>query len=186
MTGLTALWLPIVLSSVIVFVTSSIVHMVLPWHKNDYRAVPDEERARAALRPLAIPPGDYMLPRPSGRADMRSAAFAEKVKQGPVMMLSVWPNAMMSMGRNLGLWFVYLLVVGVFAAYISGRALPPGASYLQVFRFAGAVTFIGNSVALWQMSIWYRRPWSTTIKSTVDGLIYALLTAGTFGWLWPR
>jgi len=25
-----------------------------------------------------------------------------------------------------------------------------------------------------------------TIKEVVDGLIYGLLTAGTFGWLWPR
>ena len=58
--------------------------------------------------------------------------------------------------------------------------------YLRVFRFAGATAFIGYAVALWQMSIWYRRAWSTTIKATVDGLIYALLTAGTFGWLWPR
>jgi hypothetical protein len=55
-----------------------------------------------------------------------------------------------------------------------------------VFRFAGTTAFIGYSVALWQMSIWYRRAWSTTIKATVDGLIYALLTAGVFGWLWPR
>jgi hypothetical protein len=36
------------------------------------------------------------------------------------------------------------------------------------------------------MSIWYSRAWINTIKSTIDGLIYALLTAGTFGWLWPR
>jgi|SRR6516164_9797574 len=78
------------------------------------------------------------------------------------------------------------VVIGVFAAYVAGRALPPGTDYLQVFRFVGATAFIGYSVALWQMSIWNRRAWLTTIKATVDGLIYALLTAGTFGWLWPR
>ena len=78
------------------------------------------------------------------------------------------------------------MVVGVFAAYLTGRALPTGAAYLKVFRFAGTTAFMGYSVALWQMSIWYRRAWSTTIKATVDGLIYALLTAGTFGWLGPR
>jgi hypothetical protein len=57
---------------------------------------------------------------------------------------------------------------------------------LRVFRFVGVTAFIGYTVALRQMSIWYRRAWSTTLKATVDGLIYALLTAGTFGWLWPR
>jgi hypothetical protein len=78
------------------------------------------------------------------------------------------------------------VVVGVFAAYVAGRALPPGSHYLHVFRFAGVAAFLAYSVALWQMSIWYQRAWSITIKSTIDGLIYALLTAGTFGWLWPR
>ena len=64
--------------------------------------------------------------------------------------------------------------------------LGPGANYLDAFRFAGATAFIGYTLALWQMSIWYRRAWSMTIKSTFDGLIYSLLTAGAFGWLWPR
>ena len=112
-------------------------------------------------------------------------AFAERFKQGPVVMLTVMPSEM-SMGRNLAMWFAYCVVVGAFAAYITGRALPPGAAYVQVFRFAGATAFIAYSAALWQMSIWYRRAWTTTIKATVDGLIFACLTAGAFGWLWPR
>jgi hypothetical protein len=90
------------------------------------------------------------------------------------------------MRRNLTLWFLYALVVTTFAAYVAGRALPPGSPYLAVFRFVGVTAFIGYSVALWQMSIWYRRAWSITVKATVDGLLYALLSAGTFGWLWPR
>ncbi len=138
------------------------------------------------LRPLAIPPGDYMMPRPSSRQEMRSPQFAEKFKKGPVMMFTVWPGGSMSMGRQLVQWFLYAVIVGIFAAYVAGRALPPGAEYLHVFRFAGVTAFIGYALALWQMSIWYRRAWLTTIKATVDGLIYALLTAGTFGWLWPR
>lgn len=186
MTGLLELWFPIVLSAVIVFVISSVIHMASPWHKSDYPKAPNEDRLRDAVRPLAIPPGDYMVPRPSSAQEMRSPEFLEKLKQGPVMILTVLPNELTPMGKNLALWFLYSAVVGVFAAYIAGRALPHGAEYLQVFRFAGATAFIGYSVALWQMSIWYRRAWSTTIKATVDGLMYALLTAGTFGWLWPR
>jgi hypothetical protein len=186
MVPLTALWLPILLSAVIVFVASSIVHMASPWHKNDYSKVPNEEGLRAALRPLAIPPGDYMVPRPSSREERRDPAFLEKVNQGPNLVLTVIPNGPWSMGRNLGLWFLHLVVVSLFAAYVASRALPPGAEYLQVFRFAGTTAFLGYAAALWQMSIWYRRAWSTTVKATVDGLIYALLTAGTLGWLWPR
>jgi hypothetical protein len=74
----------------------------------------------------------------------------------------------------------------VFAAYLASRALPPGAPYLEVFRFAGCTAFVGYTLALWQMTIWYRRALGTTIRSTIDGLIYALLTAGVFGWLWPH
>lgn len=186
MTDLTALWLPILLSSVIVFIASSIINMFLPWHKSDYPKIPNEDKVREALRPLAIPPGDYMIPRPSSREEMRSPEFTEKIKSGPVMMLTVWPNEKASMGKSFLLWLLYVLVLGVFSAYVAGRALPPGAEYLQVFRFAGVAAFLGYSVALWQLSIWYRRPWKMTLKATLDGLIYALLTAGTFGWLWPH
>jgi hypothetical protein len=185
MTGVLALWLPILMSAVIVFLVSSVIHTALPWHKNDYAKMPNEDKVRDALRPFAIPPGDYMVPRPSSTEEMRSPAFLDKVKQGPVMVVTVMPNAPAAMGRSLTLWFLYSAVVGVFAAYVAGRALPPGAPYLSVFRFVGVTALAGYAVALWQMSIWYQRAWSTTFKATVDGLIYALLTAGTFGWLWP-
>ena len=185
MTGLSSLWLPILLSSVIVFVASSIIHMAPLWHRNDYPKAPNEDKLMDAVRPLGIPPGDYMVPRPSS-AEMRSPEFAEKIKRGPVMVVTVMPNAMPSMSRNLVLWFFYSAAVGFLAAYVAGRALPPGTDYLRVFQLIGATAFIGYSVALWQMSIWYSRAWSLTIKAAVDGLIYALLTAGTFGWLWPR
>jgi len=186
MTGLLALWLPILVSAVLVFVVSSVIHMMSPWHKSDYPKLANEDRVMDALRPLAIPPGDYMMPRPSSREEMRTPQFAEKFKRGPVLMLTVWSGGSMGMGKQLGQWFVYALVVGCFAAYVAGRALPPGAPFRSVFRFTGATAFIGYSLALWQMSIWYRRSWLTTTKATVDGLIYALLTAGTFGWLWPH
>jgi hypothetical protein len=186
MTGLFALWLPILLSTVIVFVASSVIHMALPWHKSDYPSLPNEDQVRQALRPLALPPGDYFVPRAADMQEMKSPAFAEKMAQGPVMVLTVMPNGPFSMGRNLGMWFVYCGVVGIFAAYAAGRTLPPGADYLRVFQLIGATAFVGYSLALWQMSIWYRRAWSTTLKATVDGLIYAALTAGSFGWLWPQ
>jgi hypothetical protein len=186
MTGLSALVVPILLSAVLIFVASSIIHMLLPWHHSDYPKLPNEDGVRDALRPLAIPPGDYMVPRPSSTDDMRSPEFAEKMKQGPVLIFTMRPNGPFSMRRNLILWFLYCVVVGLFAAYIAGLALPPGAPYPRVFQLVGAAAFTGYVLALWQMSIWYYRAWSTTIKSSVDGLIYALLTAGTFGWLWPQ
>jgi hypothetical protein len=186
MTTLQSLWLPILLSAVLVFIASSIIHMGPLWHRSDYPKLSKEEQLRAAVRPLDLPPGDYMIPRPSGGAEMRSAEFMEKINQGPNLMLTVLPNGPWSMARNLTQWFAYALVVSLFAAYVAGRARPPGAPYLEVFRLVGATAFIGYTLALWQMSIWYRRSWSMTIKATIDGLVYALLTAALFGWLWPR
>jgi len=186
MVEIQSLLLPILLSGVFVFVLSSIIHMVTPWHKGDYPKLDAEDKVMDALRPLAIPPGEYMVPRPASMKDMKSPEFAEKMKKGPVFMLSMWKSGQQSMGGPMFLWFVYSLIVGVFAAYVAGRALPVGAHYLAVFRFAGVTAFVGYSLALWQMSIWYHRPWGITIRATVDGLLYALLTAGTFGWLWPH
>lgn len=185
MTPLTALWLPILLSAVAVFIASSLIHMLPLWHANEYPAPPDADRLTAALQPLNIPPGDYMVPRSASMAEMKTPEFAEKLAKGPVMLMTVLPNGPIGMGKALSLWFVYAVVVSFFAAYITGRALPAGTAYLGVFRFAGATAFLGYSLALWQMSIWYNRAWSMTIKATVDGLIYGLLTAGVFASLWP-
>lgn len=186
MTGILGLWLPILLSAVIVFVVSSIIHMALPWHKNDYPRMPEEDKFRDAVRPLNIPPGDYMVPRAGSMAEMKSADFAEKMKKGPVVMMTVLPSEMMGMGKNLTLWFLYSVVISVFSAYIASRTLLVGVHYLRVFQIVGATAFMGYAMGLWQMSIWYRRGWGLTIKATIDGLVYAMLTAGTFGWLWPR
>ncbi|RIK72574.1 hypothetical protein DCC62_19265 [candidate division KSB1 bacterium] len=179
------LWLPILLSAVFVFLVSSVIHMALPWHKGDYAKVPNEDKVMDALRPFAIPPGDYMMPRASSMKDMGSPEFTEKMKKGPVMIFTVVPNGPATMGTSLTLWFLYSVLVGFFAAYLTGRTLAAGADYLEVFRYIGTTAFLGYSLALLQTSIWYRRAWSTTIKSMIDGLIYALVTAGVFGWLWP-
>lgn len=179
-------WLPILLSAAIVFIASSILHMLLPFHRSDYRKLPDEDGAMEALRRFSIPPGDYLFPCVSNPKEMKEPAFREKWNKGPVGLMTVMESGPPAMGKSLALWFVYCAVVGVFAAYVSGRALAPGARYLAVFRFAGVTAFLGYALALWQNTIWYKRAWITTLKSTVDGLVYGLLTAGTFGWLWPR
>jgi uncharacterized protein (DUF486 family) len=188
MVSVTALWMPILLSAVLVFVVSSVIHMLTPLHWNDWRKVPKEDDVQTALRPFNIPPGDYAMPCAGGPAAMREPGFLDKMKKGPVMFMTVFPTGAPSMTNSLVLWFLYSIVVSAFAAYITSRALAatPGADYLQVFRFAGSAAFFCYSMGLPQNSIWYRRSWVTTIKSMFDGLIYGCVTAGCFGWLWPR
>ena len=181
-----ALWLPILLSAVAVFLASSVIHMMTPWHKGDYPPVPNEDGVMNALRPFAIPPGDYMVPRCLDMKEMHTPEFQEKLKQGPVVIMTVLPNVPMTMTRSLTLWFLYNIVVSIFAAYVASRAVPVGAAYLEVFRFAGVMAFACYAVALWQMRIWYSRALRATVTSTIDGVLYACLTAGVFGWLWPQ
>jgi hypothetical protein len=185
MFGIASMWLPILVSAVAVFVVSSIVHMLLPWHKNDYPRLANEDAVMDALRPLGIPTGEYFVPRPASREVLRSPEFLERANRGPVFILNMMPNGMMPMGKTLGLWFVYSIVVSYFAGHIAFRAITPPAEHHTIFHTVGLTAFMGYTFALWQMSIWYRRPWMTTLKATIDGFIYAAITAETFVLLWP-
>jgi hypothetical protein len=185
MIAIASLWLPILLSAVIVFAASSIIHMFLTYHRSDFSRIPDEGKVMDALRPFNLPPGEYVFPFAGGPEAMKQPEYIEKAKKGPVAFMTVMESGIPGMAKSLTLWFLYCVVVGIFSAYIAGRALGAGADYLAVFRFAGCTAFAGYSLALWQNWIWYKRSLKSILKSTFDGLIYGLLTGGTFGWLWP-
>lgn len=185
MVSLASLWLPILVAAVGVFIASSVIHMATPWHHSDFAPVPDQAHVMEALRSFNLRGGDYVLPRPSSQKEGASAEFAELAKRGPIVMMTVLPGQVV-IAKNLVLWFVYCVVVALCAAYIAGAALPPGAAMKKVVQFAGATAFFGFSLGLWQQTIWYSRSWVTTLKSTIDGLVYALVIAGVFAWLWPR
>jgi hypothetical protein len=182
---LTALWLPIVLSAVIVFVASSIMHMLLPYHRSDYRKLPDEDKVLAALRAATVQRGLYVFPYCTHK-DMKSPVLIEKQKQGPVGFMTILPSGPPAMPKFLIQWFVFCLVVGIFVAYLTGSTVPPGASYLVVYRVVGTAAFLAYGLGNLSNGIWKGQPWTVTIKEVVDGLVYGLLTGGTFGWLWPR
>lgn len=185
MVPIAALWLPIVLAAVIVFVASSIMHMLLPYHRSDYKQLPDEDKVMGALRSANLTRGAYIFPYCSHK-EMRSPATLEKYKQGPVGFMNILPSGPPNMPKLLVQWFVYCLVIGFFTAYVTGRTLPQGANYLEVFRVAGTAAFMAYGLGHLSNAIWKGQTWGTTIKEVIDGLVYGLLTAGTFGWLWPR
>lgn len=185
MVGISGLWIPIVVSAVVVFVMSSLIHMVFQWHKGEYASVPNQDAVADALRPFNIPPGEYHMPWVGSMKEMETPDFQARIKRGPNMTLMVRANEPVNMGRSLGLWFVYCLAVSVFVAYVTGRTNFQGAEYLGVFRVAGAVAFASYVLALWQQWVWFGKSLRYMLTTTLDGLIYALLTAGVFGWLWP-
>jgi hypothetical protein len=186
MVSIAALWLPLLVSAVIVFVASSILHMVLPFHKSDYRKLPDEEKVLDALRTAGVTPGPtYHFPHCTQK-EMKSPEAAEKFKRGPVGFVTVIPSGPPAMGKYLGLWFLYCVMISAFVAYLTGHNHSAGTPYREIFCFGAVIAFLGYAAIQIQDSIWKGQTWGVTFKHAFDGLVYALLTAGTFGWLWPK
>ena len=179
------LWLPILLSGVLVFLASSVIHMVLPLHKEDMGKLPGEGAIMDAIRAQKVPPGPYVFPYASSMKEMGSPEMIARFEQGPVGLLTIKPAGPPAMGPALALWFLYALVIAFFAGYIGWVALEPGAPYLRVFRVVGTAAILGFGFGEFSNSIWRGQPWSVTFKYLVDGCVYGLLTAGAFAWLWP-
>lgn len=182
---LAVLWLPILLSAVLVFVVSAVFHMVLPFHKGEYQKLPGEDGILEQMRKETIVPGEYAFPGVSSMKEMGTPEMVKKYEQGPVGYLTIIPTGVPGMGKNLVAWFVYSIVISIFAGYLAMHTVGRGAEYLAVFRVTGTVAVIGYGVTHIPDSIWKGRPWSSTIKHVIDGVIYGLLTSGVFGWLWP-
>jgi hypothetical protein len=185
MVSLAALWLPVLLAAVIVFIASSIIHMVLPYHRSNYRKLPNEESVRTFLRGVGLTPGLYHTPFCTHK-EMNTAEAKAKFAEGPVVLMTVLPSGPVNMGKFLGQWFAFCVVVGIFVAYLAGHTLAHGSPYRMVFRVAGTAAFMAYGVGVLSTGIWKGQPWSVVGKEVFDGVIYGLLTAGTFGWLWPR
>ena len=124
MVPLSALWSPIVLSAVIVFVASSIMHMALTYHRSNYKRLPDEDKILDTLHAAGLQRGLYMFPFCTMK-EMKSPAAMEKYKRGPVGSLTVLPLGPPAMPKYLGLWFGYCLLVGFFVAYLTGHTSRP-------------------------------------------------------------
>jgi hypothetical protein len=185
MVHLSALVLPIVLSTLFVFIASSVIHMLLPYHRTNYHQLPDEDKVLGVLRGLNLRPAIYTFPYCTHQT-MKSPEVVEKFKQGPVGFMSVMPSGAPKMGKFMGLWTLFCLLVSIFAAYLACHTIASGAPYRRVFRIVGTAAFMGYGFGPMVNSIWKAQPWKMTFMEMFDGLIYACLTAGTFGWLWPR
>jgi hypothetical protein len=185
MTPVTLLLLPIVLSAVAVFVLSMVIHMT-PWHKRDYVRLPDEDGVMDALRPFNIQPNDYAVPHPGTGEYMKSPAYDAKRDAGPVMYLTVLPAGPWKIGRIMGTWFLFVLVVSGLVALVVGTIVPPAGSRHAIFHHVGVISFLSYAMGAVPMSIWYDRKWSTTLKNAVDSLLYAVATGVIFWAMWPK
>jgi hypothetical protein len=180
------LLLPTLVSGVLVFIASSLIHMVILWHKSDYRGVPNEDELRAVLNKNRVSPGQYLFPYCASPKDMASPELQRKYTEGPIGVMYVRPSGPPSLGPFLAKWFLYSLVVSLTSGYVAHVTILAGAQYGTIFRVVGVTAWLAYC---WQGpadSIWMGKPWGSTFKYCLDGLIYAALTAGAYAWLWPR
>jgi len=185
MVSLVELWLPILLAAVFVFLVSSVIHMVLPWHRADATGMPGEDTILDAVRSAGVKPGQYMFPWCASMKEYAGEEMRGKLERGPVGSLVVLGPGGWNMGRSMGAWFLYCLVVALFCGYLASMVFESGAGYERIHRFVGTVGVLG--FAFWHVpvSIWKGAPWRVTWRFVVDGVVYGLVMGGTFGWLWP-
>ena len=184
MVVLSSLWLPIVLSAVVVFMASFFVWMVLPHHRKDWTKLKDEDAVRKVLNDQGIGAGQYQMPYCKTAKEMADPEVKKRMDEGPVAILTVMPGPP-NMGRNLSMTFTHYLVVSFLVAYVAAHTVPADAAYLAVFRVVGTVAVLSYCAGLIPAAIWFGRSWSSTAWELLDGIAYGLLTAGTFAWLWP-
>jgi hypothetical protein len=183
---LSALWMPIVVATVLVFIASALIHMVVQWHKPDYHGVPNEPPLLEAIRAQGLAPGEYYFPWVSDMKQMSSPEFVQRRTLGPVGILTLLPPGPPAMGKNLVQWFVLVFVISLLTGYVGHLALAPGAGFGPVLRVTMAVALLAYVSGQVQNSIWKGAPWGATVKYALDGIIYAAVTGATFAWLWPE
>lgn len=157
--------------------------MLLTHHHKDYLPLPDEESLAGPMRRAQLTPGNYIYSCLTDPKQMASPQAREQYQQGPVVLVTVFPNGPPAMAKYLLQWFLFCVFVSILVAYLTGRAMAPGAGYLAVFRIAATAAFMGYVASYAIESIWKGWSWSSTLRSAADGVVYALLTAGIFGWL---
>lgn len=183
--SLVQLWMPILLGTVLIWVASALIHMLIKYHNADYRGVSNEDEVMAAIRNGMPKVGIHTLPYCAEMSDMNKPEVQEKYKRGPVAILTVMPGGMPKMGKLMAQQVGSTLVGCILIAYCAAQVLAAGADYLAVFRFVSTVGFLAFGWAMVPMSIWYGHPWPNTLRYLLDALVYGLVAGGVFAWLWP-
>jgi hypothetical protein len=186
MAHLLQLWLPILAAAIGVFIASSLIHMVFKWHDSDYRPLANEAEVGAAIRNGAPTPGEYVIPHCPGMKELQEPANQAKLREGPVGFIVLRPNGIPNMGGTLGLWFAFALVIAAASGAIALQVYGLGADHHAAAHLAALVTFFAYGGGAVPQGIWMGRPWSAVAKDLLDSLVYGIVTAFAFAWLWPN
>lgn len=181
---LAQLWIPILASAVLVFIASSVIHMLIKWHQSEYRGFSNEDAVRSAIRAGNAAPGQYVVPYCRDMKEMAAPEMQAKFVEGPNAFITLRAPGAPNMGRPLMLWFLYIVGIGVITAYVASKTLHADATFWQVCRVASVLPFIAYCGGSVQMGIWMGKPWASVARDILDGFIYGAITGLTFAWLW--
>lgn len=182
MSMLLSLWLPILVTTIVLFFASFLAWVVLPHHKPDIKRWPDEERLLTFIRESGAAPGDYLFPYIEDK-DMKEDWAQARYNEGPWGMVKIWPGKA-SMGGNMLKTVLYFFVVSAAVAYAGTLALTPGAPFMDVFQLIAVTAILAHTSGGVLREIWFTRPLRGKLMDFIDGLVYGLITAGLFAWLW--
>lgn len=177
---LTSLLFPVLLSAVALFFASFLSWMVVQLHRDDWKKLEQEDEFLKTMQNLSVPVGSYMFPGCKSSEEMKSEEYQEKWNKGPCGVMTVYPKV--NMGKNLGLTFVFFLVICFSLAYLATLAIPAGAEFKVVFRFmatAGLLTFLSATI---QHAIWFH---NRIIGHIIESIAYAVVIGVIFGLMWP-
>lgn len=179
------LWLPILLGGVFCWIASALIHMLLKYHNADYQKLSNEDQVGEALREGKVTPGFYHMPHCIDMKEMHDKDMQEKMKIGPIAMISVFENGLPKMGKLLGQQLVYFFVACLLIAYVATLSLTPSADFMTTFRLVATISFLTFGYAVIPYSIWFGHPWAVSLRYLLDAIIYAAVVGSTFAWLWP-
>lgn len=185
MNDLAQLWLPIIASSVLVFVASSLIHMVFKWHNSDYRKLANEDEVMAAIRAASPTPGQYVMPHCIEMKATGEESMQKKFRDGPVGFLTLRKSGPPSMGASLVQWFLLVLVIATIAACLAMQCYGLHGDAHRAGHLVGMVSLLAYACGGVQAGIWMGKPWGSVAKDLLGALIYATVSALTFMWLWP-
>ena len=180
-----SLWLPILLTTVGTFVISALVWMALPWHKGDFKGLPDEGAVRKVLLETGVGKGQWRIPFCARMEDMKRPEFLGLFETGPVGVLLLERPAKFAMGGRLLKTFVFFLFVAFYVAYVLRQGIEAGDSFMRVFQMGATVSFAAHLFGLVPEAIWFSMSWRRVVTTGIDALLYSLVTGAVFAWLWP-
>ena len=182
--SISQLWLPILVSSVLVFIASSLAWMVLPHHKKDIKVLPDEKAWMEHVAKTSLAPGMYMWPNAATPEEMKSEEFKARYEAGPWGTVTIG-TGQPNFGRNLLFVFLVYAGISVLVAYVTGRAHGAGANFATILPVATAAAILGYCAGSIPGAIFMAKPARFVMTDFADALAYAVLTGIIFSALWP-